>query len=104
MVEGLEVGLRGVYVAVPRKDKRIDEDGIEVQDLEEGSLPHESLQGGRPPLPDGLETVQVSAGLLVQFRSALGLVGMACSKIAFNVAERVPASRIFDRIATHVYC
>ena len=72
LVEGLEVGLRGVYVAVPREDKRIHEDGIEVQDLEEGSLPHESLQGGCPPLPDGLETVQVSTGLLVQFRSALG--------------------------------
>ena len=44
---------------VTREVERIDEDGIEVQDLEEGSLPHESLQGGRPPLPDGLEPVEV---------------------------------------------
>mmetsp|Transcript_30218 Transcript_30218/g.54722 ORF Transcript_30218/g.54722 Transcript_30218/m.54722 type:complete len:378 (-) Transcript_30218:743-1876(-) len=62
LFERLEVGGARLYILILRQIEGIDQDGIEMQYLQQGSLPHESLEGGGPPLANDLEPVQVQIG------------------------------------------
>mmetsp|Transcript_17517 Transcript_17517/g.51107 ORF Transcript_17517/g.51107 Transcript_17517/m.51107 type:complete len:654 (-) Transcript_17517:1277-3238(-) len=57
-----EIGLHFVTVGVAGQVEWIDQDGVEVESLEEGPFAHETAEGRRPSLANGLEPIEIDIG------------------------------------------
>lgn len=57
-----KVGLSLMAEGIAGEVEGIDKDGVEVDRLEKGTLPHEALEGCGPALADDLKPVQINVG------------------------------------------
>mmetsp|Transcript_33349 Transcript_33349/g.70087 ORF Transcript_33349/g.70087 Transcript_33349/m.70087 type:complete len:250 (-) Transcript_33349:1252-2001(-) len=62
LLKRLKIGRGRLNVLVFRQIEWINENGVEMQHLEQSALPHESPEGGGPPLANDLEPVEVQVG------------------------------------------